>query len=150
VCAGKGPDAAVIDDFIRGAGAACGTFCNHFASAEELLDAATKLCADNAMRWILAAIGEITDPALRFAAGMRRWSQVDKVGCEFVLRSRFRGPRPPTLAHVRSVRGTRSWACGARRAQGRLALAPLRRHRHGRRRTHVTAMVVAGPQQAGQ
>lgn len=95
VFAEKGPDVPVIDDFIQAAGVARGTFYNHFASTEELLDAASRMLEDNVMRWTLAAIGEINDPALRFATGVRlwlRWSQADKVGCGFVVRSRFRGP----------------------------------------------------------
>lgn len=95
VFAEKGPDAPVIDDFIQAAGVARGTFYNHFAGTEELLDAASKMLEDNVMRWTLAAIGKIDDPALRFATGVRlwlRWSQADKVGCGFVVRSRFRGP----------------------------------------------------------
>lgn len=95
VFAVKGPDAPVIDDFIQAAGVARGTFYNHFANTEELLDASSKMLEDNVMRWTLAAVGEINDPALRFATGVRlwlRWSQADKVGCGFVVRSRFRGP----------------------------------------------------------
>ena len=94
VFAEKGPDAPVIDDFIRAAGVARGTFYNHFASTEELLEAATRMLEDKVMRWTLDAIGETQDPALRFATGVRlwlRWSQVDKVGCGFVVRSRLRG-----------------------------------------------------------
>ena len=95
VFADKGPDAPVIDDFIRAAGVARGTFYNHFASTEALLDAASRMLEDNVMRWTLSVIGDIDDPALRFAMGVRlwlRWSQADKVGCGFVVRSRFRGP----------------------------------------------------------
>lgn len=95
VFAQKGPDVPVIDDFIQAAGVARGTFYNHFASTEELLDAASRMLEDSVMRWTLEAVGEIKDPALRFATGIRlwlRWSKADKVGCSFVVRSRFRGP----------------------------------------------------------
>jgi len=95
VFAEKGVDAPVIDDFIRAAGVARGTFYNHFSSVAELLDEATRLLEDNVMRSTLATIGEIEDPALRFATGVRlwlRWAQSDKIGCGFVVRSRFRGP----------------------------------------------------------
>lgn len=95
VFAEKGPDAPVIDDFIRAAGVARGTFYNHFASTQELLAAVTSTLEDNVMRSTLSAIGQIEDPALRFATGVRlwlRWAQSDEVGCGFVVRSRFRGP----------------------------------------------------------
>ena len=95
VFAEKGPDAPVIDDFIQAAGVARGTFYNHFSSTEELLDAATRTLEDEVMRWTLATVGEIEDPALRFTTGVRlwlRWSQADKIGCGFVVRSRMRGP----------------------------------------------------------
>lgn len=95
VFAEKGLDAPVIDDFIRAAGVARGTFYNHFASTSELLDAATRMLEDNVMRSTLAAIGDIDDPARRLATGVRLWlywSRQDKIGCAFVVRSRFRGP----------------------------------------------------------
>lgn len=94
VFAEKGLDAPVIDDFIRAAGVARGTFYNHFSSTADLLDAATKMLEDNVMRSTLNAIGEIDDPAQRLATGVRlwlHWSRRDKVGCAFVVRSRFRG-----------------------------------------------------------
>ena len=95
VFAEKGLDAPVIDDFIRAAGVARGTFYNHFASVDELLDAVTRMLEDNVMRSTLVAIGEIEDPVRRFATGIRlwlSWSGSDRVGCGFVVRSRFRGP----------------------------------------------------------
>lgn len=90
----KGPDAPVIDDFIRAAGVARGTFYNHFTSTQELLDAATRTLEDSVIRATLSAIGETRDPVLRFALGIRlwlHWSQSDAMGCAFVVRSRFRG-----------------------------------------------------------
>lgn len=95
VFAEKGPDAPVIDDFIRAAGVSRGTFYNHFASIEELLDAATRTLEDSVMRSTLAATAGIEDPVLRLSTGVRlwlRWSQSDDIGCRFVVRSRFRGP----------------------------------------------------------
>lgn len=94
VFAEKGPDAPVIDDFIRAAGVSRGTFYNHFASTQELLDASTRTLEDNVMRATLSAIGEVADPVRRFALGVRlwlHWSRSDAVGCAFVVRSRFRG-----------------------------------------------------------
>ena len=94
VFAEKGPDAPVIEDFIRAAGVARGTFYNHFTSTQELLDAATRTLEDNVMRSTLSAIGEVGDPVHRLALGIRlwlQWSKSDAIGCAFVVRSRFRG-----------------------------------------------------------
>lgn len=95
VFAEKGLDAPVIEDFIRAAGVARGTFYNHFSDTAELLEEATKLLEDTVMRWTLASVNEIDDPALRLATGVRlwlRWAHQDRIGCGFVVRSRFRGP----------------------------------------------------------
>jgi len=59
----------MIDDFVRLGGTARGTAVNHFASNEEFPDAASKLPEGSLMRSTLAAIGQIEDPALRFARG---------------------------------------------------------------------------------
>jgi AcrR family transcriptional regulator len=94
VFAEKGPDAPVIDDFIRAAGVARGTFYNYFTSTQELLDAATRMLEDSVMSSTLAAMAHIDDPVLRLATGVRiwlRWARSDLVGCGFVVRSRFRG-----------------------------------------------------------
>jgi len=95
VFAEKGIEAPVIDDFIRAAGVARGTFYNYFASTEELLEAVTKTLEDSVMSSTLAAMSHIDDPVLRLATGVRiwlRWAQSDVTGCGFVVRSRFRGP----------------------------------------------------------
>ncbi|MCU0975106.1 MAG: TetR/AcrR family transcriptional regulator [Steroidobacteraceae bacterium] len=95
VFAEKGPDAPVIDDFIRAAGVARGTFYNYFTSTQELLDAVTKTLEDSVMSSTLAAMAHIDDPVLRLSTGIRiwlRWAQSDAIGCGFVVRSRFRGP----------------------------------------------------------
>jgi len=94
VFAEKGPDAPRIDDFIRAAGVSRGTFYNYFTNTQELLDAATRTLEDSVMRSTLAAMGNVDDPVLRFALGVRlwlHWSRSDAVGCAFVVRSRFRG-----------------------------------------------------------
>jgi AcrR family transcriptional regulator len=94
VFAEKGPDAPVIDDFIRAAGVARGTFYNYFTSTQELLDAVTKTLEDSVMSSTLSAMAQIEDPVLRLATGIRlwlRWAQSDAIGCGFVVRSRFRG-----------------------------------------------------------
>lgn len=94
VFAEKGPDAPVIDDFIRAAGVARGTFYNYFTSTQELFDAATRMLEDRVMSSTLAAMEPIEDPVLRLATGIRlwlRWARSDAIGCGFVVRSRFRG-----------------------------------------------------------
>lgn len=95
VFAAKGPDAAVIDDFIREAGIARGTFYNYFTRTDELLGAVSRALEDQLMHAIEHAMADLDDPVERLAAGMRlwlRWARTDRTGCAFVVRSRFRGP----------------------------------------------------------
>ncbi|HEX7373643.1 MAG TPA: TetR/AcrR family transcriptional regulator [Steroidobacteraceae bacterium] len=94
VFAAKGPDTPVIDDFIRAAGVARGTFYNYFTSTQDLLTAVSTSLEDDLIRAIESEIGALEDPALRLATGLRlwlRWSQSDPTWCGFVVRSRFRG-----------------------------------------------------------
>ncbi|HVN41996.1 MAG TPA: TetR/AcrR family transcriptional regulator [Steroidobacteraceae bacterium] len=94
VFARKGPDAPVIDDFIRAAGVARGTFYNYFTSTEELLAATTHRLEDDLMVRIERELESLDDPVLRLATGVRlwlRWARSDRTFCEFIVRSRFRG-----------------------------------------------------------
>lgn len=94
VFAEKGPDAPVIEDFIRAAGVSRGTFYNHFTSTEELLTATSKSLEDDLIRSIEAEIGKLKDPVERLATGIRIWlarSQADPAWCAFIVRSRNRG-----------------------------------------------------------
>ena len=95
VIAEKGPDAPVIDDFIRAAGIARGTFYNHFTTTDELLAATSAWLEDGLIDAIQSVIGSFEDPVRRVATGIRLWLQLarqDPVFCAFVVRSRFRGP----------------------------------------------------------
>ena len=95
VIADRGPDAPVIDDFIRAAGIARGTFYNHFTTTEDLLTATSGWLEDGVMDAIQSAIGSFEDPVRRVATGVRLWlnlARQDPVFCAFVVRSRFRGP----------------------------------------------------------
>jgi AcrR family transcriptional regulator len=94
VFAEKGIDAPVIDDFIRAAGVARGTFYNYFTSTQELLTATTRSLEDALIQRILAGLRSVDDPVLRLALGVRmwlRWAQQERAWCAFVVRSRFRG-----------------------------------------------------------
>jgi AcrR family transcriptional regulator len=94
VFAEKGTDAPVIDDFIRAAGVARGTFYNYFTRTEQLLVAVTTSLEDDLMLSIEAELSELRDPAARLATGMRlwlAWSRADPVWCAFIVKSRFRG-----------------------------------------------------------
>lgn len=94
VFAEKGPDAAVIDDFIREAGVARGTFYNYFTRTDQLLVAVSRSLEDDLMRSIEAEMGDLQDPVERLATGVRlwlRWARTDPVWCAFIVRSRFRG-----------------------------------------------------------
>jgi AcrR family transcriptional regulator len=117
VIAERGPDTPVIEDFIRAAGVARGTFYNHFETTEELLTATSSWLEDGLIESIESVIGAFDDPVLRAATGMRLWlhlSRQDPVFCAFVVRSRFRGA---------SVERTLALDLGAGLRSGRL-MAP--------------------------
>lgn len=95
VFAEKGPDSAVIDDFIREAGVARGTFYNYFTRTDLLLVAVSESLEDDLMLSIEEAISDLQDPVSRLATGVRLWlgwARTDPVWCAFIVRSRFRGP----------------------------------------------------------
>ena len=73
VFAEKGPQAAVIDDFIKAAGVARGTFYNYFRSTDELLAATQTWLSDDLIKSIEDALVGITDPITRFGMGIRLW-----------------------------------------------------------------------------
>lgn len=94
VFAEKGPDAPVIDDFIREAGVARGTFYNYFTRTDQLLVAVSRSLEDDLMLSIEEEIAGLEDPVERLATGVRlwlRWARSDPVWCAFIVRSRFRG-----------------------------------------------------------
>jgi len=87
VFAEQGPDAPVIDDFVRAAGIARGTFYNHFRSVEQLLAATSEWTTSVAIQRIEAALAPIDDPALRLGVGLRLFleqARADRVWCRFV------------------------------------------------------------------
>ena len=95
VFAEKGPDGAVIDDFVRAAGIAHGTFYNYFTRTDELLLAISKALEDALIRAIEEVIAPLEPGVARVAGGVRlwlAWAQGDPAGCGFIVRSRFRGP----------------------------------------------------------
>ena len=94
VFAEKGPDTPVIDDFIREAGVARGTFYNYFTRTEQLLLAVARSLEDDLMLSIESEMRDLQDPVVRLATGVRLWlgwARSDPVWCAFIVRSRFRG-----------------------------------------------------------
>jgi AcrR family transcriptional regulator len=89
VFAERGPDAPVIDEFVKAAGIARGTFYNHFESVEELLHATSAWTTREVVRSIQEAIAGIEGPTLRLGVGIRLFfsrAQRDPVWCRFVAR----------------------------------------------------------------
>lgn len=90
VFAEQGIDAPVIDDFIKAAGIARGTFYNYFKSTEELLRATSDLLSGELISQIDKEIRGIKDPGLRFGMGIRlwmRWAEANPQWCRFVARA---------------------------------------------------------------
>lgn len=73
VFAELGPDAPVIDDFIKAAGIARGTFYNYFKSTDELLRATSEFLSEELVTLIDEEVKAFKDPATRFGVGIRLW-----------------------------------------------------------------------------
>jgi AcrR family transcriptional regulator len=72
----KGPDAAVIDDFIAAAGVSRGTFYNHFRTTGELLLALATAMSDEVLLVVDPIVLQLDDPVQRFATGTRLYMQM--------------------------------------------------------------------------
>lgn len=93
VFAEKGPDAPRIDDFIRAACIARGTFYNYYRSTEELLEATSHVLEDALIESINIELERLENPLERLATGIRLWlrkAQEDAVWCRFTVRVRRR------------------------------------------------------------
>jgi len=90
VFARQGLDEPVIDDFIKAAGIARGTFYNYFKSTDELLRATVEALSNDQMKMINKMVGRISrDPVIRFGVGLRIWLrlvQADPARCLFMAR----------------------------------------------------------------
>ena len=94
VVAEKGVTTAVIDDFIRAAGVARGTFYNYFRNTEQVLEAAAQWLEDDLIVSIDEVLAPIDDPVERMTLGMRLWlrkARGDRAWCAFVARFRYHG-----------------------------------------------------------
>jgi len=89
VFAERGPDAPVIDEFVKAAGVARGTFYNYFTGVEELLHATSAWTTRQVLERIEQTSASIADPAVRLGVGLRlffRHALRDPVWCRFVAR----------------------------------------------------------------
>ncbi|MDM0114753.1 TetR/AcrR family transcriptional regulator [Variovorax sp. J22R133] len=76
VFADKGPDVAVIDDFIAAAGVSRGTFYNHFRTTNELMLALAAAMSDEVLQIVDPIVLKLDDPIARVAAGTRMYMQM--------------------------------------------------------------------------
>ena len=72
----KGPDVAVIDDFIAAAGVSRGTFYNHFKTTNELLLALATAMSDEVLQIVDPLVLHQQDPIARFATGTRLYMRM--------------------------------------------------------------------------
>ncbi|MFO1468039.1 MAG: helix-turn-helix domain-containing protein [Steroidobacteraceae bacterium] len=87
---------AVIDDFIKAAGIARGTFYIYFRSTEQLLEAVRLLLTDEHNRVVEEALVGIDDPITRLGTGIRLWmwrAEHDHAWAGFVARVRLHGTK---------------------------------------------------------
>jgi AcrR family transcriptional regulator len=76
VFADKGPDVAVIEDFIAAAGVSRGTFYNHFRTPLDLLLALASGMSDEVLAVVDPVVLTFDDPVERFCAGTRLYMQM--------------------------------------------------------------------------
>jgi AcrR family transcriptional regulator len=76
VFADKGPDLAVIEDFIAAAGVSRGTFYNHFRTPLDLLLALASGMSDEVLAVVDPVVLTFEDPVERFCAGTRLYMQM--------------------------------------------------------------------------
>jgi AcrR family transcriptional regulator len=94
VFAEKGHEQTAIDDVIKAADVARGTFYNHFETIDDLLVATSKWLEDELILSIESEIGKLKDPVERLATGLRLWLRAaseNEVFCAFIVRNRYRG-----------------------------------------------------------
>jgi AcrR family transcriptional regulator len=94
VVAEKGVADVVIEDFIKAAGIARGTFYNYFKSTDEVLQAAAQSLEDDLMVSIEQELKRLDDPLDRLTTGVRLWmrkARTDLAWCAFVARYRHHG-----------------------------------------------------------
>lgn len=72
----KGPDSAVIEDFIAAAGVSRGTFYNYFDTVNELLLALATEMSDEVLATIDPIVLSCKNPVERFSAGTRLYMQM--------------------------------------------------------------------------
>jgi AcrR family transcriptional regulator len=93
VFAAKGPDAPVIDDFIRAADIARGTFYRHFRTVDALRAATAAFLEESVMQAIEDKVRAIERPDMRLATGVRTWlthARRNPVLCAFIVRNHVR------------------------------------------------------------
>lgn len=90
----KGPDAPVINDFIKAAGISRGTFYNYFNNTSDLLVATSTWLTDDLVQSIESEVLQINDPVVRHGVGLRLWlrkARTDLIWCRFIARTWFQG-----------------------------------------------------------
>jgi len=76
VVVAKGPDDAVIEDFIGAAGVSRGTFYNHFKTTNELMLTLATAMSDEVLHTIDPLVLQIPEPMHRFSTGARLYMQM--------------------------------------------------------------------------
>jgi AcrR family transcriptional regulator len=87
VFAERGIYTPVIDDFVKAAGIARGTFYNYFDSTDELLRATSEWATEELLTSIDDEISPLKDPARRFGVGIRilmHWAESNPSWCCFI------------------------------------------------------------------
>ena len=71
VFAAQGPDAPVVEDFVKAAGISRGTFYTYFETTRDLLDATVERLSNEVIETIVPAVRDMDDPIARLATAAR-------------------------------------------------------------------------------
>jgi AcrR family transcriptional regulator len=109
IFAEQGLEAPTIDEFIKAAGVARGTFYNYFKSTHELLAATWMWLTEDLVESIEKEISVIHDPVIRHGMGMRYWmhkAKEDAPWCRFVATTWYGGSfgGAAEVARMRNIR----------------------------------------------
>lgn len=149
VFARLGPDVPVIDDFIRAAEVARGTFYRHFPTTSALRAAVSNRLEEQLIVAIQRPISALNRPDERLATGVRAWldhARRDTMLCAFIVRTHLRARRVDrqVMRDIRAGLVSGDFRCGSAEVGRDLLVGAIREAMARRTRSPLAARYVEG------